>query len=294
MIIDKTNSLNIFIFLCLTAFGLGVSPLSRAADQESGWQVSVGLGAGVRTNPVMDNDDIPLLVIPQISYQGEEFFVQNLDVGYTLFQDKERQFNLLLTPGYDQVFFNRWDVNNFIDRSSFASIAKDSVKDGPAGGVVDTELSNSTIDKRRLHKRRMAALAGLEYNHTLYELDLQVQVLQEITDYYGGNEIRFSLSKNIHLGKNDVKLTLGANWQNASTLNYFYGLTEQESLVHIAYRPGGGLTSLLRFDWNYQLNEHWSLRFFSSYRHLSHAASDSPLVVKNNVVTAFAGGVYHF
>ena len=78
------------------------------------WQVAVAVGVGVRTNPVIDNDDIPLYVIPQISYNGERVFLQNLDLGYILFEDDTRQFNLLLTPSYDQVFFRRWDVNNFV------------------------------------------------------------------------------------------------------------------------------------------------------------------------------------
>ena len=69
------------------------------------WQVAVAVGVGVRTNPVIDNDDIPLYVIPQISYNGERVFLQNLDLGYILFEDDTRQFNLLLTPSYDQVFF---------------------------------------------------------------------------------------------------------------------------------------------------------------------------------------------
>jgi outer membrane protein len=140
----------------------------------------------------------------------------------------------------------------------------------------------------------MAGLAGLEYSHSLYGLDIQLQLLAEATDYYSGSEARVAISKTINLGKHDVKLTLGTNWQDAKTLNYFYGLPTQEALSHTPYNANSGFTSLLRFDWSYQLDEHWSLRFFTSYRHLSASISDSPLVTTNNVITAFAGGVYHF
>jgi outer membrane protein len=233
----------------------------------------------------MDNDNIPLVVIPQVSYQGEHFFIQNLDIGYTLFQNEAQQLNLLLTPSYDQVFFNEWDINNFVDSSSLANTSKN----GPT-----VEQVNRAIDKRRLHDRRIAAMAGLEYSQTAYDLDFQLQVLKEATGYYDGSEVRLALSKSISLGKNDVKLTLGANWQSAATLNYFYGLTPQEAQGHSSYNADSGVTGLLRFDWNYQIDEHWGLRFFTSYRHLSHSIADSPLVTSNNVITAFAGGVYHF
>lgn len=274
-----------FTFLLFAYFSLFYST-TCAADSDSGWQISVGLGAGIRTNPVMDNKDIPLIIIPQISYQGERLFVQNLDIGYSLFQNEQRQFNLLLTPSYDQVFFNKWDLNNFVDRSG---LAMTSSKDNPT-----VEPINRAIDKQLLHKRRMAALAGVEYSHSVNGVDLQMQLLTEATGYYKGTEARFTVSKAISLGKHDVKLTLGTNWQDTQTLDYYYGLPLQEAVNHAPYEADAGFTSLLRFDWGYQLDEHWSLRFFTSYRHLSPSIADSPLVTTNKVITAFAGGVYHF
>ncbi len=193
---------------------------------------------------------------------------------------------MLVTPSYDQIFFNKWDINNFIERSG---LSLDSSQDIPT-----VEPANRIIDKRLLHKRRMAGLAGVEYSHSFYGLDVQLQLLTEATGYYNGSEARVAISKTINLGKHDVKLTLGTNWQDAKTLNYYYGLPAQEALSHAPYNAADGFTSLLRFDWSYQLDEHWSLRFFTSYRHLSPSISASPLVTKNNVITAFAGGVYHF
>ena len=286
MIIAKSRFYRQFlIILALLILNVSIAAESQADEDESRWQLSVALGLGVRTNPVMDNDDIPLIILPQFSYQGERFFIQNLDIGYSLFQNDTQQFSVLLTPSYDQIFFNEWDVSNFVDHASLSTIAKD----GPT-----IEQANRAIDKSRLHDRRMAALAGVEYSQNIYDLDLQLQVLQEVTGYYDGNEIRFAVSKSITTGKHDVKLTLGANWQSSATINYFYGLPERESAGNFAYEANGGLTSLLRFDWNYELDEHWGLRFFTSYRHLSHSISDSPLITRNNVITAFAGGVYHF
>jgi outer membrane protein len=259
---------------------------AQAAEQDSQWQFSLGLGLGIRTNPVMDNDDIPLIIIPRISYQGEHFFIQNLDFGYTFFENDKQQVNFLLTPSYDQVFFNKWDINNFVERSG---LALDASKENPT-----VEPTNNLIDKSLLHKRRMAGLAGVEYSHSFYDLDIQLQLLTEATGYYKGNEVRIAVSKTINIGKQDVKLTVGTNWQDAKTLHYYYGLPQQEALHHMPYNAADGVTGLLRFDWNYQLDEHWSLHFFTSYRHLSTSISNSPLVTTNNVITAFAGGVYHF
>ncbi len=286
MSIAKSHSFFKYTFLiCLFTFCSSVIAQSPPPSEKSNWQLSIALGAGVRTNPVMDNGNIPLIVLPQVSYQGERFFIQNLDFGYSVFEDDDQQINLLLTPSYDQVFFRDSGINNFIETEGFAS----STKSTPT-----VELVSHAIDKGRLHDRRMAGLAGIEYSQIWSGLDFQLQILREITNYYDGNEIRIAISKGIRMGKNDVKLTLGANWQDAATLNYFYGLTETEALGNSPYHADEGVTRLLRLDWNYDIDERWSLRFFASYRHLSHSISVSPLVTSNNVITAFAGGVYHF
>jgi len=282
MIIAKSR----FYLPFLIAYLLLFSYRAQAADSDSQWQFSLGVGVGIRTNPVMDNDDIPLIVIPQVSYQGEHFFIQNLDLGYTLFQNEKQQFNVLITPSYDQVFFNKWDLSNFTERTALSfDAAKDTATVGP---------TNVDIDKRLLHKRRMAGLTGVEYSHSFYDLDIQLQLLTEATGYYKGSEARLAISKAIDLGKHDVKLTIGTNWQDTKTLNYYYGVTAQEALNRVPYHSADGFAGLLRFDWSYQLDEHWSLRFFTSYRHISSSISNSPLVTDDNVVTAFAGGVYHF
>jgi len=274
-----------FVLICLLTPTSNVMSQSATPSEKSNWQLSIALGAGTRTNPVMDNDNIPLFVIPQISYQGERFFIQNLDFGYSIFEDNKNQINLLLTPSYDQIFFNDSRINNFIDTSGFANATKN---------VPTVELISHSIDKGHLHNRRMAGLAGIEYSHLANGLEFQLQMLQEATNYYDGNEVRIALSKDINLGKNNVKLTLGANWQDFATLNYFYGLTEAEAFGNLPYKANSGVTKLLRFDWSYEIDEHWSLRFFTSYRHLSHSITASPLITSNNVITAFAGGVYHF
>lgn len=268
--------------LSLNAFGQAV-----AAQPESHWDLSLGIGAGIRTNPVMDNGDMPLLLIPKLNYQRDQFFIQNLDIGYTLLNSDQQQLSLLLTPSYDQIFFNSWDSNNFILQSQDMGFANN-----PTVGNLDKKANS--IDKQKLHKRRMAALAGLEYSSAYHGLDIQTQLLHEITSYYNGDELRLALSKNINLGKQDVKLTLAANWQSQKTLNYFYGLDSQEANYNQIYSPASGITTLLRLDWSYQLNNHWDLYFFTSYRHLSNPISASPLITNNNVITAFAGGVYHF
>ena len=72
----------------MTSVNVAAAPLQSGCTAPSADCVEVGqlninvsLGAGVRTNPVIGESDIPLVVIPQISYYGKRFFLENLDVG---------------------------------------------------------------------------------------------------------------------------------------------------------------------------------------------------------------------
>ena len=252
------------------------------------WQVAVAVGVGVRTNPVIDNDDIPLYVIPQVSYNGERFFLQNLDLGFILFEDDTRQFNLLLTPSYDQVFFRRWDVNNFVLTENLVS------EPGPMFGPA-TDAYHKLIDTSQLRKRRMAGLAGFEYNHQFNKLDLQVHALQEFTGYHDGQELRIALARHVLAGKHHWILSAGAIWQSSDVLDYYYGIREGEGgTLGYRYHPDSGVSGVARVDWNYRINDRWSLTFTTAYRQLASGIRRSPIVNDDKVITSFIGGVYHF
>jgi hypothetical protein len=116
-------SRNVRLFLLALLAGLALVQIAGADDDCKGpsgdcvaigqWNLSVALGAGVRTNPLVNGKDIPLVVIPQFSYYGKRFFIDNLDLGFTLADSNSNTFNLIATPGYDRVYFYRTDLQNF-------------------------------------------------------------------------------------------------------------------------------------------------------------------------------------
>ena len=265
------------------------------AETDSAWRVSLGVGVGLRTNPVMDNADIPLVVIPHLSYQGEHLFIDNLDLGWSLAEAETYQLSILATPSYDQVFFNRWDARNFVVESSYWASLKNDIS--PSNG--NNNIQYQEIDKARLHPRRMAELLGIEWRQSLSQhTDLSAQCLQEITGYFDGQECRLALSNLLRFGAHELVLSAGLNWQNAATLDYYYGWrnTENADPQHTApaYTATAGVSRLIRVDWTYPLNSRWDMRLLASYKQLPSAISLSPLVTQDHVVTVFVGGVYHF
>ncbi|WP_039916090.1 MipA/OmpV family protein [Cellvibrio mixtus] len=267
------------------------------------WDISVGIGIGVRTNPVDDGDDIPLVLIPQINYNGEHFFIQNLDLGVIVWENETQQLNLMITPSYDQVFFDRWNPSNFFTESNtLVSAGVNGGKKNDYSGFAPeieggTELVSpgfKDVNQRDLRNRRTAGLGGIEYQFSTALADFQFQYLSEFTGLYHGDEARLSVAKHWVSGKHHVIGSLGAVWQSEEVVNYYYGVTPPEADSRGTYVADAAISGIARIDWNYELTERWDLRFLASYRQLPDEISASPLINDNKVITVFFGGVYHF
>lgn len=268
------------------------APAASDCVEVGKWQISVALGAGVRTNPVMTNKDIPLIVLPEVHYQGERFFVQNLDFGAIVWENDQQQLNVLVTPGYDQVFFHRWSPGNFIVDSRLMTTT-------PAYGeqfAPNKSLEAArAVDMSRLHKRRMAALAGFEYSVSWQDWFVQSHWLYDVSKVHGGQELRLALTRQFSHGKHSTALTAGGQWQSGKMTDYYYGIRPEEvNFADDAYRADSGLSAMIRADWQYPLNDRWTLRANASYKRLASGIRQSPIVTSDHVTTVFVGGVYHF
>lgn len=285
----------------LASTGFACQPGDSDCVEVGKWDISLGIGAGVRTNPVEDGDNFPLVLLPQVNYNGERFFIQNLDFGFILFESERQQFNLLATPSYDQVFFDRWNPANFFTDTN-ALFTAGSREGGTKNGFVpqiesDTELVSTdleNISKRKMRNRRTAGLAGFEYQFSIDTISAQIQYLSEFTGLHNGDEARISIAKHWGAGRHHLIGSIGAIWQDSQTISYYYGVTPPEADARGTYTAGSAVSGIVRLDWNYELTERWDLRLLASYRHLPDEISASPLVTENKVITVFVGGVYHF
>ncbi|HTF96906.1 MAG TPA: MipA/OmpV family protein [Cellvibrio sp.] len=291
----------VFAFAVLTATGYACEPGESDCVEVGKWDISLGIGAGVRTNPVVDGDDIPLVLIPQVNYNGERFFIQNLDFGVILWENDAQQFSLLATPSYDQVFFDRWSPSNFfLDSNTLIStgVTKDGGEEGFApeieGGTELVSPGFREVSHREWRNRRTAGLAGIEYQFSLDAVHVQFQYLSEFTGLHRGDEARLSVARHWVNGKHHLITSVGAVWQSNEVVNYYYGVTPAEADGEGPYAAGNAVSGIVRVDWNYELTERWDLRLLASYRQLPDEIAASPLINDNKVITVFVGGVYHF
>jgi outer membrane protein len=294
-----------FTAALISGSALACDPQTEECVEVGSWQFSLGIGAGVRTNPVDDASDIPLVLLPEVSYSGEHFFIDNLDFGAILWDGSNQQLNLLATPSYDQVYFHRWSPSNFfINANSFATAAKSGNEAGAeteGNPVIDMSDNGSLVapeegatQERDERDRHTAGMGGLEYYLFTPLVDVQLVLLSDFTAVHYGEEARISLGKYWASGRHHVSASVGAIWQSSEIINYYYGVTSAEADENGPYSTDAAWTPLVSVDWNYQLTERWDVRLLANYRQLPDEIAASPLINDNKVITVFIGGVYHF
>ena len=192
---SDTNNLKINRILAGLLLALLVNSLSHQAVAEEPpaecppeicteigkWQFGLSIGLGLRSNPLYNSNDIPLVLLPRVSYYGERFFLENLEAGWTLAETDAWMFNALVTPSYDGVFFNRWDPGNIFtdivaDSSAVegsADNAGDDVNSGTENNAADSADNQTQIDPDELSKRRFSYLGGLDISWHMHNGTLQ-------------------------------------------------------------------------------------------------------------------------
>jgi MipA family protein len=227
--------------------------------------ITLSLGYGTRTNPIIDKSDIPLFAIPSVSYYGKRFFLESLEPGFTVHEGARHTLNLIATPGYDRVFFSRGDLQNLIIPATF----------GVQGG-------EEAVGEIRPHSRHTAYFAGPEWLFRYGSFIGQVNALYEFTGRHDGYELRAAVSAPLIETRHSLVVSGGGTWKSSETVDYYYG-------VRGLYEAGSVFCPFLKLSFARPLSDRWTLNAFVHYEHLGSAITDSPLVVDSDVVTAFAG-----
>jgi outer membrane protein len=246
-----------------------------------GWNFSVSLGAGVRTNPLDGGKDIPLVVIPQWSYYGKRLFIDDLDLGFTLHETDSNSFALIASPGYDRVFFYRYDPQNFLISSISTAV-------GPGGahrpGQPPTKPAASELPANH---PRVTYLAGPEWTFKAAGLSGQLDVLHDATGANSGTEIRGAIAAPLGGAAGALKLNLGFTWKSAAVVDYYYGVPGN-------YTPGSAFNPFVKLGFGHPLAGRWKFTAFYEYEHLGAAIADSPRVSNHEVQSVFMGVNYAF
>jgi outer membrane protein len=267
------------------------------------WEFALSVGAGVSTNPLNGGDNIPLILIPEISYYGDKVFFENNTLGYTFFESQKVVVSAITKLNPENAYFSRWHPKNiFLDSLSSSTSAPintpDSSENTPGNGFdQDSPIKKVNIDD--VESKRWAIDAGVQVNWFINETtDFEVQILHDINNVYNGFTAQFQFSQIMkinQLPETTLLYSLGANINDKNLVDYFYGIpAEENSKNNPIYKGELSFNPFLRLELIHQFSSSWSARLTLKSLFLGKGTSDSPLVKDNHTETIFAGVTYDF
>ncbi len=269
----------------------------------SRWQLGIGGGAGRRTNPLINSDDINIYWFVDIAYFGNHFFFDNGDLGLTLYANDNMSLNAIVTYGNEKTFFSHINDESF-SLSGIVDLvaAEDEVTIPPANPgnspeppTADSETS-STTDTEDPPDRDLSIESGIEIIYTLPHGELHSQLLTDISSTHNGQELWFSYSLPYRWENIKLVPSLGFSWKSQQLVDYYYGIRADETTeARSRYEADSSTTNLFfKLSLAYRLSSHWQLVSVLEYQTLGDEIKASPIVDDNHLSTYFIGLLYRF
>ena len=242
---------------------------------ESRWRIGAALGYGERSNPLVQSEDIPIVVDLDIAWFGDRWFFDNGDAGLTITDTSALTASFVGRFNSDRVFFGRTDTR-FVTFDAIGMPLAQSVDFKPPDRDYAIELGVELLTDGRWGALQLSAFHDASGTHDGYEV---------FADY------SFSWRRR----RLAIEPSIGATYKSADMNNYYWGVTPQEAgVIVLPYQAGAGANWHARFVVSYQINRRWALSVVAEYERLNDAAARSPIVDEHNVKGLFAGMAIRF
>ena len=261
-------------------FALAAAPCLSGAQtgqgEESRWRLGAAFGYGERSNPLVQSDDIPIIIDLDIAWFGERWFFDNGDLGLTFTDSDALTASLIARINSDRVFFGRTNTR-------FIAV------DAATGAVLDQPIDFKPPD------RDYALELGIELLTDGRWGALQLAAFHDASGTHDGYEVRADYSFGWRKRRLYVEPSFGATYKSARLNDYYWGVTAAEAgnavLPHAA---ADGVNWHARLFVGYQLNRHWAVSIVAEYERLNDEAAKSPIVRERGVRGLFTGLAWRF
>ena len=282
----------IVFFRLLIIWSLFVSSTVKACSgdetciEKSSWQLGIAIGLGVKTNPLVDGNDIPLVIMPDIAWYAEKAYFDNGELGYQWLSQTRVAFETFLQLDRERIFFS------FLHPANILVPIEGSVTDLPAEDILNGQRSLS-IDE--IANRRWAINGGIRAHYFLSNGEWQLTFQQDISNVHKGQQIGLEYSHSWLWHDFRLGLRIGTDWKSARLIDYYYGVSQRDTdLTELYFSGKSGWQTYMSFNAQKPINENWSWLANIGYTKLPDSITNSPLVEQNNIRNVFLGVAYRF
>jgi outer membrane protein len=253
------------------------------------WQLGIALGIGFTSNPLVDGDNIPLLVLPDIAWYGETFYFDNGELGYQWLDDKKSYFVTYLNIDKEKAFFTFWHpANILLPLNRFNQVT---AADGPnQSSPEQLPISIDDIDRRN-----WALMGGGRWYYRPDNAEWQLSLEKDLSATHNGEKLEISYQhfwqwSSFHFST-QVKMT----WKSSDLVDYYYGWDEHDKVdPSYFYQASSGWQPAVGLTLQKKIQNNWLWLTRVSLQKLHSGMTNSPLVEERNIFSVFSGFAYQF
>jgi MipA family protein len=254
------------------------------AQGERSWRLGLALGYGKRTNPLIQSDDIPVILDVDVAWFGKRWFFDNGDLGFALLDRPAFTTSLVARVNSDRVFFGKTNTR-FVNFSyQGANLASTPLVDSTTGAPAEMLVRVDPPD------RSYAIEAGLE---TLFDGawgSASLRAFHDVGKAHRGYEVAADYRYRVTRGRLSFTPSVGVAYKSARLNDYYWGVHDDEASIGLrAYRAGGGLGWEAGLRANYYVSKRLRFALSANYERLQNDVAESPLAAEDHVFGYFSG-----
>lgn len=253
------------------------------------WRFGVALGVGARTNPLVDGDVIPLVVLPDIAWYGKSWYWDNDEVGYEWLNREEWSAEFFVMPNRERAFFSFFQPANIL-------LPSNTLAPGSGGSQLPGAPPPEPVSIDDVADREWAFDAGVRVHKRMGSQEWSFSATTDVSGVHQGQQaiLAYSIGKVIGGWRWNINPSLV--WKSANLTDYYYGIDERDNVPEDRFfSAGAGWQPHLTISGSKPLRETnwvWLTRF--NYQYLHQGMRDSPLVDEPHSISVFFGLGYQF
>jgi len=266
----------------------------HALPAEKNWRFGVGLGYGQRTNPLIQSEDIPVVVDLDIAWFGERWFFDNFDLGFALVDNARFTTNVVARLNSDRAFFGKTNTR-YVNFSLTAGGAQAPIVASPGAPSPPPGSNFNEAVELKVPDRDYAVELGLEMLLDGEWGQATLRAFHDVSGTHEGYEISADYSYRWIRGRFSLAPSVGVAWKSAALSDYYWGVHADEVLPTLqGYQVDAGLGWEAGLRASYYFTKSMRFALSANYERLQHSVAMSPIVAEPEVIGYFAGLAWQF
>jgi outer membrane protein len=255
---------------------------------EKNWRFGVGLGYGQRTNPLIQSEDIPVVVDLDIAWFGERWFFDNFDLGFALVDNSRFTTNVVARLNSDRAFFGKTNTR-YVNFTVTAGGEQVPMPPPSSQGAVDAAVELKVPDRDYAVELGLEMLLDGEWGHAT------LRAFHDVSNTHEGYEISADYSYRWVRGRFSIAPSVGVAYKSAELSDYYWGVHADEVLPTLqGYQVDGGIGWEAGLRTSYYVTKSMRVAVSANYEKVTDNIALSPLVAEPYVIGYFAGLAWQF